>query len=77
MATKTEKAQAPAQAAPATTVKFEVVMSQDKVTKNAVRYKELHATETEPDRIGQLYLQKHNFPNGAPQEIRVQVETLS
>ncbi len=53
-----------------------VTMTQDKVTKNAVRFKEDHASDTEPDRIGQLYLQKHNFPNGAPTQIRVTVEAV-
>jgi len=53
-----------------------VTLTQDKVTKNAVRYKEDHATETEADRIGQLYVQKASFPAGAPQQIRVTVESL-
>ena len=69
-ATGTAAAQSSAQ----TTV---VTMTQDKVTKNAVRYKEDHESDTEADKIGQLYVQKATFPNGAPKQVRVTVETLS
>lgn len=55
---------------------FTVTMTQDKVTKNAVRFKEDHVTDTEADRIGQLYVQKASFPAGAPQQLRVTVEAL-
>jgi hypothetical protein len=50
-----------------------IVMSLERVTKNAVRYQEEHVVDTEPDRVGQLYLQKHNFPKGAPQRIVVTI----
>lgn len=71
MAKNTDKgAQTSAQAS------FTVTMTQDKVTKGCVRFKEDHANETEPDRIGQLYVQKSAFPAGAPQQVRVNVEAL-
>jgi hypothetical protein len=74
MAKGTGNATAGAQA-PAQTVTT-VMMTQDKVTKNAVRYKEDHVDETEADRIGQLYIQKSTFPNGAPKQVRVTVESV-
>lgn len=55
---------------------IEVEMVQEKVTKNSVRYQEVHDSDTQPDRIGQLYLQKHNWPAGAPQRIAVTIETI-
>lgn len=55
---------------------FTVTMTLDKTTKNAVRYAEDHAVETEADKIGQVYMQKSAFPDGAPQQVRVIVEAL-
>jgi len=68
---KEQGAQASAQAA-----SFTVSMTQDKVTKGAVRYAEDHANETEADKIGQLYVKKSAFAAGAPNQIRVTVEGL-
>lgn len=65
-----------AQSAAQTNGTFTVTMTQDKVTKNAVRFKEDHVSDTEADRIGQLYVQKASFPGGAPQQLRVTVESL-
>lgn len=73
MAKKTDQA---GQASAQTNGTFTVTMTQDKVTKNAVRFKEDHTSDTEADRIGQLYVQKASFPGGAPQQLRVTVESL-
>jgi len=70
---KGNTAQAAAQAASSL---FTVSMTQDKVTKGAVRYTEDHVTETEADKIGQLYVKKSAFASGAPNQIRVTVEGL-
>jgi hypothetical protein len=64
------------QAATVATGAIRVTMTQDKVTKNAVRYKEDHEREDQADLVGQLYLQKAAFPNGAPQKIAVAVQAL-
>lgn len=57
---------------------FTVTMTLDKTTKNAVRYAEDHATETEADRIGQVYMQKSAFAGQAevPKQVRVTVEVI-
>lgn len=55
-----------------------VTMVQDKVTKNAIRFQEQHANETDADLIGQLYVQKATFGGmglkEAPKTIKVTVE---
>lgn len=76
MATATKKAGPGPEAQSSAQTTVTVMMTQDKVTTNAVRYKEDHADETEADKVGQLYVQKATFPNGAPKQIRVTVESV-
>jgi len=68
-------AQAEAGSASALSVVCQVLMTQDKVTKNSIRYAEVHESDTEADKIGQLYVQKATFaPKAAPKSIYVTVE---